>query len=132
MPSLALIFHLIDTVDTPNSRAVSLDAAMRAAAWCDFLEAHAKRIYQSAFEGDPEPALRLAERIKQSLPNPFTPRDVVRKGWAGLSTTEDVDRALGLLEENNWVQIVELAKPEGGRPSRQVHINPQVLGGGTQ
>src|SRR5262249_46865327 len=47
MPSLALIFHLVEVVDGKASGTVSMKAARMAAAWCDFLEAHARRIYQS-------------------------------------------------------------------------------------
>lgn len=125
MPSLALLFHLIEGQGT---RGVSLSAARLAADWCAFLEAHARRVYQSAMDGDPEAAQRLAERIKQSLPNPFTPREVVKKGWSGLSTTEEVDKAVGLLEEKGWVQTVEVPSgTQGGRPSTQVWINPALL-----
>jgi len=136
MPSLALLLHLVDLVDTDPSRPirkgpVSLAAARRAAEWCDFLEEHARRIYQSALDGDPEAAVHLSERIKQSLPSPFTYRQVVQKGWAGLSTTEDVKRAVGILEDRGWVKVVEeQAGPQGGRPSTQVWINPGLLGKG--
>ena len=124
MPSLALLFHLLDDVTGP----VSLYAAKLAADWCVFLEAHARRVYQSAMDGDPEAAQRLAERIKQSLSNPFTPREVMRKGWSGLSTVEEVDRAIGLLEEKGWVKTVEVPSgSQGGRPSTHVWINPDLL-----
>jgi putative DNA primase/helicase len=131
MPSLALLFHLIRVVDNTDKTPpgpVSLLAAREAAAWCDFLEQHARRIYQAAFDGDPEPAQRLAERIKSSLPNPFTVREVVQKGWSGLNTTEDVERAVAMLEEHDWVRLVEvLPGPHGGRPSVAIYINPKIL-----
>ena len=72
------------------------------------LEAHAHRVYQSAMDGDPEAAVRLAERIKQSLPNPFTCRMVAKKGWAGLQTSDDVRHAVDILEDRGWVKIVEV------------------------
>lgn len=125
MPSLALLFHLINCVEERTGGPVSLAAAELAASWCDVLEEHARRIYQSAFEGDPEPAMRLAERIRQQLPNPCTVRDIVKKGWEGLASTEDVDRALGLLEEAGWAQVVETEPSSvGGRPKRLVYFNP--------
>jgi putative DNA primase/helicase len=127
MPSLSLLFHVIDRAGTGLLGPITSDAAGRAAGWCDLLEAHARRVYQSAAEGDPESAARLAERIKQSLPNPFTYRNVVRKGWAGLDSVDEVRRAVGILEDRNWVQVV--AKPataRGGRPSEEVWINPAV------
>jgi putative DNA primase/helicase len=134
MPSLAEQFHLITLVG-PTGRIeslppVSLQAAMTAAAWCVLLEAHARRIYQAASDGDPDDAIRLAERIKESLPNPFTYRIVAKKGWSGLSTSEEVRKAVDLLEDRGWVKVVEVpsADPSGrGRPSEQVWVNPKVM-----
>ena len=92
MPSLALLFHLIKVVSGFASGPVSLASAWRSAAWCQYLEEHARRIYQAAFDGDPEPAQRLAERIKSSLkvhsrPAMFSSRDGrdwrPRKRWTG-------------------------------------------------
>jgi hypothetical protein len=130
MPSLALLFHLIDVVDGADRSPVSLAAARAAAAWCQLLEEHARRIYQAAFDGDPEPAQRLAERIKASLPNPFAIGDVVKKGWKSLGTIEDVERAVTILEDHDWVRRVEIPPgPQGGRPKVEIHINPLVHGG---
>jgi hypothetical protein len=128
MPALALLFHLIEVVDKKASGGVSLDAAQRAAAWCDFLEQHARRIYQAAFDGDPEPAQRLADRIRSSLPNPFSVWQVVQKGWSGLDTTDAVERAVAMLEEHDWVRRVEIPPgPQGGRPKVEIHVNPLLL-----
>lgn len=134
MPSLALLFHMIEWVggrqDIQSNR-VSLHSAAQAAAWCDYLEQHARRIYQMAFDGDPEPAQRLAERIKSSLPNPFAPYQVAKKGWAGLSTVDEVDRAVAMLEDHGWVYRNEIPSgPQGGRPKIEIHVNPRLLEGG--
>jgi hypothetical protein len=129
MPSLALIFHAINSVGQERLGPVTRAAAEVAAAWCDFLEAHARRIYQYAIEGDPEIAVRMGERIRQSLPNPFTFRQVANKGWSGLDSVDDVRRAVGILEDRNWVKVVtKPAGPAGGRPSEEVWINPAVYG----
>jgi hypothetical protein len=127
MPSLALLFHLVNVVEGKASGPVDVRASGMAAAWCDYLESHARRIYQMAFDGDTEPARRLAERIKGSLEDGFKPHEVVRKGWRGLDSADDVSRALGFLEERGWVTVVRVsAGREGGRPSEQVYINPKV------
>jgi putative DNA primase/helicase len=132
MPSLALLFHLIDIIDRKSFGPVSLPAARCAAAWCHYLEEHARRIYQLAFDGDPEPAQRLAERIKESLPSPFAIGDVVKKGWSSLPTVEAVERAVAMLEEHNWVKRREIPPgPQGGRPKVEIHINPLARGGET-
>lgn len=127
MPSLALQFHVIASVGTTHLDPVGLESAERAAAWCELLEAHARRTYQSGVEGDPESAARLAERIKQSLPNPFTYRQVAVKGWSTLDNVEDISKAVGILEDRGWVKVVTVPPgPKGGRPSELVWINPAI------
>lgn len=82
MPSLALIFHLIDVADGKARGPISEGAARLAVDWCEYLESHARRIYATAASPEQEAAVKLAEKIKAvSLPNPFTTRDVERKGW---------------------------------------------------
>lgn len=131
MPALALIFHMIERHAEAEPGPIPLHTAESAAAWCDFLEAHARRIYQAAMDGDPEAAANLSERIKQSLPNPFTFRQVALKGWSGLGTVEDVRKAVDLLEDRGWVRVVETEPgPQGGRRSEQVWINPNILAPG--
>ena len=134
MPSLALLFHLIEVVSGSASGLVSLTSARRSAAWCQYLEEHARRIYQAAFDGDPEPAQRLAERLKASLPSPFKARDVLRKQWRGLATKEEVDRAVSLLEEHGWLvrQEIPTDPQSGGRPTEEFHVNPAILNGGVK
>jgi Protein of unknown function (DUF3987)/Bifunctional DNA primase/polymerase, N-terminal len=44
-PALALIFHLADCAATGIRGPVTKGAALRAAAWCEYLEAHARRCY---------------------------------------------------------------------------------------
>jgi putative DNA primase/helicase len=129
MPSLSLIFHLVATCAEPQIPPVSLRAAELAAAWCQLLEAHARRIYQAAADGDPEDAIRLAEKIQQSLPNPCTYRQIAQKGWAGLSTVEEVRKAVGILEDRGVVKVVEVPTDSlrGGRPSEKIWFNPQFL-----
>lgn len=127
MPALALLFHLLEFADGKAAAAVSLRTAEAAAAWCELLEAHARRIYDAADSPDYDAALALVERIRE-LPHPFKPRDVVKKGWSKLATSEDVAGAIALLETRGWVQTVELpAGPQGGRPALDVWVHPDVL-----
>jgi hypothetical protein len=134
MPSLALLFHLVEFFDAqraglPRSLPVSLKAAELAAGWCDLLEQHARRIYQLADDGDPDVATNLGERIKSgALTNPFRCWEVAKKGWAGLSTTEEIRRTVGILEDRGWVKVVAgTSGPKGGRPSEEVWIHPDLL-----
>ena len=127
MPTLALVFHLVNAVDGRATGPIDESAALAGAAWCEYLEAHARRIYQSAHDGDPEAALQLAERIKTSLPNPFTARDVVRKGWSGLDSTDAVHRVLLILEDREWVKPVDAPSgPSGGHPTAKYWVNPAL------
>ena len=133
MPSLSLIFHLVEHCGRQELGPVSLDAAEAATAWCDVLEAHARRVYLSCADGDISVAVSLAERIKESLPNPFTFRQVAQKGWTGLGSVDDARKAVGILEDRGWVKIVEVSSQDaarGGRPSEQVWINPKMRCGG--
>jgi hypothetical protein len=130
LPSLALLFHLIEVADkTAAAGPVSFDSARRAAAWCDYLEQHARRVYQMAYESDAEPAQRLAEHIKSGdLPSPFSPRQVTRKGWSGLATVEEVERALAMIEDHGWIYRRDVPPgPKGGRPTVDLYINPILL-----
>jgi putative DNA primase/helicase len=131
MPSLALLFHLVEVAGQSGTLPpVSHWAAAAATAWCDLLEAHCRRIYQSALDGDPEAAQRLAEHLKDCLPNPFRVRDVIRKGWAGLADNRDVEAAVGVLQDRNWLSCREvLPGPEGGRPTEEYWIHPDLLAG---
>jgi putative DNA primase/helicase len=131
LPSLALLFHLVDVVGGEASGPVTLRSAEAAEEWCALLEAHARRLYLAALEGDPGGAVRLAERLKNSLPNPFRVRQVVQKGWSGLDTTEAAERAVGILEDRGWLKGRELpAGPQGGRPATEYWIHPDICGRG--
>ena len=104
---------------------------MAAVAWCELLEDHCRRIYQAATDGDPEAAVLLGERLKASLPNPFGVRDVVRKGWSGLTDERDVSLAVGILEDRGWVRSQEVpAGPQGGRPTTRYWVHPAILAAG--
>ena len=127
MPSLALIFHLSDVVTGKASGAVSLDAAQRAAAWVQFVWAHAQRIYGLVLEADAQNARTIARRLQAGeLEDGFTAREVARKGWAGLSSVEMVRETLDLLETYSWLATEEVRNPAGGRPTVLYRINPKI------
>lgn len=133
MPSLALIFHLIDIAAGKAERGpVSERAALLAVGWCGYLESHARRIYATAASPEQEAAVKLAEKIKaKSLPNPFTTRDIERKGWHGLGTSGAIKEACRILQDEGWLmeQLPEMPAT-GRRRLPEYHINPLVLGGG--
>jgi hypothetical protein len=120
MPSLALLFHLIDRVDgQAKTTAVSLDSAAKAAAWCTYLLEHAKRIYGMVSNASATQAKVIIEKIKSRvLKDKFTARDIYRNQWAGLATANETAEPLSLLEDFGWIRSVTVkSAPNGGRPS---------------
>lgn len=121
--SLALIFHLQQVRPGP----VSADSAARAAAWCQHLEAHARRVYGLLEVGAVKAANTLGRKLAEGkLGEGFTPRDVARKGWGGLATTAAAEQALALLEDHGWVASTDVQHPLGGPLTRRFHINPKL------
>lgn len=121
VPSLALILHLVESLDGP----VSLLALERAIAWAEYLEPHARRIYAPAMSPDVDAARLLAQKINaRELPERFTLRDIYRNHWSGLDTREQAAAAVSVLEDYDWL------RPEQGnsvgRPKVVYTVNPLV------
>ncbi|MCD2449304.1 DUF3987 domain-containing protein [Methylicorpusculum oleiharenae] len=130
MPSLAVIFHLVEVADGKAPGPVTERAALLAAEWCKYLESHARRIYSMAQNPEHEAALRLAEKIREkALPSPFTAKDVYKNHWHGLKDRQEVEAACNVLIEENWLQMERKpVKKVGGRPPLpSYHINPFFL-----
>ena len=128
MPSLALIFHLINIASGKSSGSITIDCVECAAGWCDYLEAHARRIYEIALSPSHQAARNLARRIQGGdLKNHFDTRDIYRKEWTLLKTKEEVELACELLIENGWLR--EGALSEGRKTKRCYFINPGIKSG---
>jgi hypothetical protein len=124
MPSLALLFHLIDT---PDATGVGAEQARRAIAWCEYLETHARRLYAQHLNPEMVAAVALADRLRD-LPDPFTARDVSQKGWQGLDR-EAVNLALPVLTEFGHIVREEAeSSARGGRPTARYLKNPWLAG----
>src|SRR5262249_6297402 len=98
MPSLALIFELTDG----GGGAVSLDHTQKAAALCEYLESHARRIYSMIISPERQAAAELGRRVADGWKRPegmFTVRDVYQNDWRGLETPDAVRRAISILED---------------------------------
>lgn len=119
---LALLFEVLDG----RGGEVGKAATARALEWADYLRSHAERLYSvatgSAIEG-----ARLIMSRREKLPEPFTTRDIQRKGWAGLDNLEAIRDAIDTLVEYGHV-IESLMPPtaQGGRPSTRYHWNPLI------
>jgi putative DNA primase/helicase len=122
MPALALLFHLADG----GQGAITLASTQRAAAWCDFLEAHARRIYASVVAERLRAAKALLGKLRSGkLASPFGARDVYRASWAGLDDREVVGEALATLADHGWVRSV--TRGTASRPATEYLVHPSVL-----
>ncbi len=132
MPSLALVFHLIECADQGRSPdPVSREAAEKAAAWCQYLESHARRIYSLALNTGRLGGEALAKKIRSgALPDGFKLRDVQMKKWGLLTSGEAVQDALDWLVEKHWLREMEPDRgtAQGGRPPASSYaINPKIF-----
>ena len=61
------------------------------------------------------------------IENGFTARQLIRKGWKGLTEADDVLNALEVLVEHDWLswQVVP-STGKGGRPTELYFINSRV------
>ena len=126
MPSLALIFQLIEFVDgTGDGDAVGLRPALQAAAWCEYLETHATRLYSSAENPAMEGGRVLLDRIRKGdVSDGDSSRSIYRKHRAKLSTPDEVNSACSVLEEFGWLRI-EVIKT-GGRSATRLRLHPSL------
>lgn len=131
MPSLSLIFHLIDVASGKDAgSAVSLEATERAAAWCEYLESHARRVYGLVESLPIKAATILAARVKKNaLGNRFTVRDVYRHQWSFLTDKDAAQAACEILVDAGWLRE-EVTEPGFGQRGKTEYIvNPKVQGG---
>ncbi|MDO9451183.1 MAG: DUF3987 domain-containing protein [Rugosibacter sp.] len=114
IPSLALINHLCDD----GRGAVTETALLRAIAFSEYLESHARRIYSYATRPDIDAAKTLLKKLATGkLTAPFKTRDVYIKGWTGLETPAKAQSAIGLLHEYGHLTAKELET--GGRATTE-------------
>jgi hypothetical protein len=127
VPSLALIFHLIDSADGKINQKISFDHTLQAIGWAGYLENHARRIYGMAHDVARQSAIKLGKKIVEgALPSPFSIRDVYRKEWALLDDKELVQKACDELVDAGWIRL-ELQSHETGRPRLPCYsVNPKL------
>ena len=112
----------------PSPAPVCLACAERAAAMCDYLEAHARRAYGSVTHRSRLAAVRLAGKIRAgSLKDGFTVRDVYRKEWAMLESSEPALSACEELVEAGWLREVVTLPGPGQKGKTESLINPAVI-----
>jgi phage/plasmid primase-like uncharacterized protein len=132
--ALSLIFHLVDCASFGSYGPIRAQSAQQAVAWCEFLEAHARRCYGLLADDGLRSAQALSDKLcKSKLSNGFTARDVRRHQWKYLTTDEAVQAALNWLEDEGWLQANEVggSGPGGGRRTSRYNINPKIKQMGT-
>ncbi|MEP6538944.1 MAG: YfjI family protein [Bryobacteraceae bacterium] len=134
MPSLALLFALADQAAAGvwSSQVVCLDHAKKAAAWCHYLESHARRVYSTVVSPQRRAAADLVERIKRGevgKDGTVAVREIYRHGWSGLDTHDRAAAAVLVLQDHDWLRelVVSGPRPSGGRRgSARYQINPKA------
>jgi phage/plasmid primase-like uncharacterized protein len=128
-PALALIFHLVDCTKKGNIGSIKKASAIKAANWCTYLEAHARRCYGLLADDGLRAAQALATKLsKAKLADGFTARDVRRNQWRYLTNDMAVQSALDWLEDEGWLKSYEVGGrgPGSGRPTFRYKINPKI------
>lgn len=127
MPALALLFHVLSLADGQPATQVSIESAQRAAAWCEYLESHARRIYGLVTSLTAQAASRLASRIQQgALPVKFSVRDIYRKDWSLLDERQVIEGACEELVALGWLREHITPAAPGQRGKTEYLINPKV------
>ena len=122
VPSLALLFHLIDR----KKGAVGLPELKRALKWARVLEAHMRRVYGTVLREDVIGANALMEHIqKGDLKSPFSSRVLYRKGWTNLKDSKQAEAALQVLIDCNVVR--RRTRFNEKRAMVEFEVNPKLL-----
>lgn len=111
---LSLVLHLAGG----DHGEISADTVAVALDWATYLEAHARRIYAPATHGGLAAAHALLKKRKD-LADGFTARDVIRKGWAGLTDAKVIAEGLEILTDYRHLNPDRLET--GGRPTTEYH-----------
>ena len=127
MPALALINHVADHGDGPVTQA----SLLKALAFAEYLETHARRIYGSSHEGELAAGKTILAHIRKGdIADGFTPRDVHRHGWSNLTDRKQIQLGLDLLADLDYLAAAIVPGTDrGGRPKVTYAINPAVKPG---
>lgn len=127
LAALSLIFHALRVAEAATRDAVEIESVNLAWAWAQYLEGHARRIYQLALNQGETAARLIGEKLREErLGNPFSLREIQRKQWTGLQARDAVLAGLEVLEECNWVRAEAPAPGKPGRPSPKFWVNPKL------
>lgn len=134
---LALIFHALDVVTLgsahPQPARVGAEAAALAAVWCEYLAAHARKLWREGRRADvldAQTVLGYVERGRVCDGHKVADvRRVLAEGKAGM-TGPRLDAALKVLSECGAARV-EVSTPPGGkaggRPVKTLRVHPDAL-----
>jgi hypothetical protein len=98
-------------------------AVERAIRWCEYLEAHARKVYAPELDPGHRPAATIAAKIRARAVIDGQPvRDLYRTGWAGVRSQSAAEEGLAVLERLGWVRLQSVSS--AGRSSAVIRINP--------
>jgi uncharacterized protein DUF3987 len=124
VPALALITHIADRADGP----VTQESLLKALAFAEYLETHARRLYGSQHEAELAAGKAILAHIRAGdLTDGFTCRDVQRHGWSNLSDQGHIRLGLNFLDDLDYLaSAIAPVTKRGGRPKVTYAINPAV------
>lgn len=127
MSGLALIFHFVDCASGKVRDSISVDNVKLSIMWCHYLQSHAKRIY-SIGNNIAASALMLSKYISSGkIPDEFTPRIILQKGWYGLTELAVIKDSIEILCDACWItDITDYESKTPGRRSYKYTINPNA------
>lgn len=125
---LAPLQNAVDAIEQARVKGpVSLFSAKRAAAWCDFLEAHAKRIYGLVANPLDKAVSTLADKIKKGeIEDGFTSRELRRKQWRFLTDPDLAKTACDELVDARWLHAGETEPDWQQKRTIRYFINPKA------
>lgn len=126
MPALAVLFHLIELADGKKNKSISVDHVQMAAAWCEYLESHARRIYGLVIDIESQAVAVLAKKIQdEKLKDGFTVRDVYRQKGL-LKKKEIAQAACDELIDAGWLRKMVKPPAKGQKEVTTYLINPKI------
>lgn len=128
MPGLSLLFHLVEVVEGTwaGTEGISSLAASRAVDWCQFLEAHAKRVYAQSDHPEFRSAHNLLKKIHTGkVIDGMTVREAYRPQWSYLKTSGEMDKATQVLQKFGWIKLENITT--GGAPSQTIRLHPSLI-----
>ena len=123
MPSLALIFHMIDTENFTLKDQIGSTSLHMSIKWEKYLRQHARKVYNVESNPHREAAKALASKIQnKQVKDGDSIRSIYRHHWSHLNSADKVSAALQELETMNWVRV----ESQQGTRNQSVRVNPNL------